>query len=78
MFTKAFWVDAGERTVRTVAQTLLALLTGSATDLIHTQWTTDLSLAGMAGVLSLLTSLIATGVGVSGTASLIAKKAPVK
>jgi hypothetical protein len=71
MWTKRFWVDAGERAVRTFAQSLLALLTGSATDLIHTAWPADLSIAAMATVLSLLTSIVASGVGSSTSAALI-------
>ena len=71
MFTKKFWLDAVERAVRTVAQAEVALLGANGADLIHTNWGGNLSVAAGAGVLSLLTSLIATGVGSNTSAALV-------
>lgn len=52
---------AGERAVKTFAQALLALLGADTTGIVHAAWTTALSVAGMAAVLSLLTSLASLG-----------------
>lgn len=71
----AFWVDALERAVRTFAQSLLALAVGAGTDLVHTNWLAFLSVAGMAAVASLLTSIVATGVGDKTSAALVAAPA---
>lgn len=58
--SKAFWIGAGERAVKTVAQAGIALLTAAGTDLLHVNWTQGAAVALGAGVLSVLTSL-ATG-----------------
>jgi hypothetical protein len=54
-----FFEAAGERAVKTFAQTLIAVLTLSSApiDVMHTAWQGDLSLAVGATLLSLLTSL---------------------
>jgi len=46
-----------ERAVKTFAQTLAALLTAAGTGLLDSAWTTDLSVAGMASLLSVLTTI---------------------
>lgn len=60
MWTRAFWAALAERTVRTIAQALAAVLIAAGTGLLDTDWLTAGSVALMAGVLSALTS-IATG-----------------
>lgn len=71
MWTIAFWKDAVERAVRTVAQAWVAVLVAAGTGLLDTDWLAGLSMAGMAGLLSLLTSLGGEAlINPSGTASL--------
>lgn len=57
IWTRAFWKAATERAVKTAAQTEAALLTANGTGLLDADWITGLSVAGMAGVISLLTSI---------------------
>lgn len=61
MFTAPFWKAAGERAIRTVAQTLLALwLVGDvAFNAVAVDWGQALGVGAGAGILSLLTSLTA-------------------
>lgn len=63
MFTKKFWRLAGERAIKSFAQSLAALLGASGLGLLDAPWLTLMSLAGMAGLLSVLTSLASTQVG---------------
>lgn len=63
MFTAAFFRALLERAVKTFAQSLVALLVASGTDLIHTNWGQNLSVAGMASLLSVLTSIASGGTG---------------
>lgn len=71
MFTRIFWLDAGERAARTAAQTALGLLVGSATGLLGLDWLSTGSTVATAVVASLLTSLISVKAGDSGTASFL-------
>ena len=68
LWTAAFWKAAGERAVKTFAQTLAALLVADGTDLLTTDWAARASVAGMAALVSVLTSVAsdaATGDGPS-------------
>lgn len=68
IFTAAFWSAAFERAVKTFAQAEAALLLAAGTGILDTDWTTSLSVSGMAGVISVLTSVgsdVATGSGPS-------------
>lgn len=69
--TKAFWADALERAVRTVAQAWLAVLTISGTTLLNADLKAMAAVGGTAGVVSLLMSIVASGNGNS--ASFIGK-----
>lgn len=60
MFTVKFWKDAGERAVRAFASALLAVAGVSVTSLASIPWEADLSAAGGAAVISLLTSIVAS------------------
>ncbi|QIK63188.1 holin [Leucobacter viscericola] len=71
MFTKLFWKDAGERAVKTFAQAAVALLTAGATGLLGIDWPQLLSVAGLAALVSILTSVGSDSVGDRGTASLL-------
>lgn len=52
-----FWAAAAERAVKTLAQTLAALLVADGTDVLNTAWSSRLSVALMAAIVSLLTSV---------------------
>ncbi len=71
MFTKHFWLDAGERAVKTFAQASVALLTAGGVGLIGIDWLEVASVAGLAALVSVLTSVASTGRGDPETASLL-------
>lgn len=52
-----------ERAVKTFCQALVAVLGAGATDLLSVGWGQALSVAGMAAVLSVLTSVASAGFG---------------
>lgn len=66
MFTKKFAKAAAERAVKTFAQSLAALLAAGGTGVLQVDWTQDLSIAGLAGVVSLLTSVASGAITGSG------------
>jgi hypothetical protein len=57
IFTKAFAKAAGERAIKTVAQTGASLIVAAGVGLLDADWVAIGSVAGMAGVVSLLTSV---------------------
>lgn len=66
--SKAFWKAAAERAVKTVAQSAVALIAANATGLLDIDWVQLGSVAGLAGLVSILTSIgsdAATGNGPS-------------
>ncbi len=71
--SKKFWADAVERAVRTVAQAALSVLTIGGTGLLDTDWVGIASAAGLAGLISILMSITASGSGSSNDASFIKK-----
>lgn len=79
MFSRAWLLDSSERALRTFAQILLTLWGFGATglNLFAVDWKAALEVAVSAAVLSLLTSVSATGVGESTSASLVRSVAPV-
>lgn len=61
---KVFWYDAIERSIKTVAQTMVALLTADGVlNLFTVNWKEMLSVAGLAGLVSVLTSVASAGSG---------------
>lgn len=59
-----FWKDAIERSVKTIAQTLVALLTADGImDILAVDWGQIASIAGLAGLISILTSVASAGTG---------------
>ena len=74
MRNKSFWIDAAERTIRTIAQSLLALMGTDALGIVGLDWMQMGSVAIGAGLMSLLTSIVATGIGDKGTAELVRKR----
>lgn len=61
MFSKAFLKGAAERALKTFAQALVAYLTAGATGIVDVDWGRAASIAGLATVLSVLTSIISSG-----------------
>lgn len=55
--TREFWAGTAERAIKTFAQALLGVLTGGASGLLDVDWVAALSVAGLAAVGSVLTSL---------------------
>jgi hypothetical protein len=71
MFTKPFLKDMVERAIKTIAQTMVAMLTAGATGLLDVDYVNVLSVAGLAGVVSILTSIGSSTVGNTNSASLV-------
>ena len=66
--SKAFWAAAGERAVKTFAQTAVSLLVVGATGVLDVDWQAVGSASALAALVSLLTSIgsdAATGDGPS-------------
>jgi hypothetical protein len=78
MWTRAFWVAAGERAIRAAAATVLSALVvaDGLLDAFAVDWTAAAGIAGGGAVVSLLTSLTAGAVlGPPGSPSLVADPA---
>ena len=65
VFTKEFWSYAGERAIKTVAQAALAVIGTGAVGILAVDWQGVVSVAVMAGVVSVLTSITSHGSNVS-------------
>ena len=63
MWSAKFWRDASERTVRTMAQTLLALLGNEMLNVVALDWGQIVSITIGAGLIAVCTAIVATGVG---------------
>ncbi len=72
MWTAAFWKDAAERAVKTLAQTLISVLVvgGVVLNIFAVDWVNALGIGLGAMVVSLLTSFLSSFVGSSDSASL--------
>ena len=55
---KRFWEYAGERYIKTVAQTALATMSVGAVGIFDVDWVNVASVAALSGVMSLLTSVL--------------------
>ena len=71
MRSKKFWADAAERAVRTFAQALVAALTAGFVFTDAAAWGAALLTAAIAALVSLLTSVAASGVGDPSSPSLL-------
>jgi hypothetical protein len=71
MLSATFWKSTVERSIRTAAQVLLGFLVVGKTGILDVDWEQALSVTGVAVIASILTSVVATGVGDKGTASLV-------
>lgn len=73
MFTKTFVKDTAERAVKTFAQSAVAVLTAGATGVLDVDWLNLLSVALLATLISVLTSIGSGKVG-DDTASFVKLK----
>lgn len=71
MFTKTFWKDALERAIKTTAQALIALWATGATGVLDIDWVNAFSVAGLAFLTSILTSVVGVNVGDKDSASFV-------
>lgn len=55
---KKYWDYAGERSIKTVAQTALATIGVGAAGILDVDWANIASVAALAGIMSLLTSVL--------------------
>jgi hypothetical protein len=69
MFTIEFLKAAGERAIRTFAQTLLAVIGVTGIGFGDVDWVAAFSVAGVATIASILTSVLASATGESSTPS---------
>jgi len=53
-----FWAYAGERSIKTIAQTALATMSVGAVGIFDVDWVNVASVAALSGVMSLLTSVL--------------------
>jgi hypothetical protein len=60
---KTFWLDTFDRAVATVAQAAVATLTAGVTGILEVDWAQAASVAGLAGAVSVLTSIAFRGNG---------------
>ncbi len=63
MFDIRFWKAAGERAVKTFAQTLVALIGTGAVGIMSLDWPQMLSISATATLLSVLTSVASANFG---------------
>lgn len=57
IFTKTFWAYAGERAIKTVAQTAIAVIGTGMTGILAVDWQGVVSASLLAGLVSVLTSV---------------------
>lgn len=55
--SKLFWADAIERSIKTIAQSMVAMLGAGTMGLLDVNWTNLLSVSLLAGLVSVLTSV---------------------
>lgn len=76
--TGVFWADALERAVKTIAQTVLALLASNQLEFFNIDWKSMISAGVLAGLVSILTSIVSAGVTPGNSASLVVDNVEVK
>lgn len=59
--SRKFWIDTLDRSVATVAQAVIAVLTAGVTGILEVDWIQVASIGGLAGVVSVLTSVAFRG-----------------
>lgn len=63
MWEGKFWKATAERAIRTAAQAILALLGTDVAGILQVDWVQTVSVAALAAFLSVMMSIVATGVG---------------
>jgi hypothetical protein len=63
MWEGKFWKGTLERAIRTAAQAVIALLSTDVAGILTVDWVQTASVAAMAAFMSVLMSIVATGVG---------------
>src|SRR5262245_32393781 len=71
LITGSFWAQAAERAVKTFAQAAIALLTGEGLGLLSVNWQNVLSVAGLAALVSVLTSVSSGPFSQNGSPNLV-------
>lgn len=71
LLTGTFWLDALERAVKTAAQTVLGLIGTNAATAVSLDWQQIGVATAFTAGLSVLTSIVSSGIGEPGTASLL-------
>ena len=71
LFTLTFWLDAAERAIKTAAQTVLGLIGSNVVDVTSLDWQEIGIATAFTTGLSVLTSIVSSGIGEPGTASLL-------
>jgi len=69
--TREFWIQTAERAVRTWAQAFLALAGAAAFDVLTADWQALVGVSTGAALLSVATSIVASGVWDKGSPSLV-------
>lgn len=72
MFTTSFWRQALERAIKTFAQAAIAVLSVDGLGLLTVDWLAVGSVAGLAAVVSVLTSIATSGFGQPDSPSMVA------
>ena len=68
LWSAPFWLAALERSIKTIAQTAAALLVAAGSGILDADWIAVISVAAMAGLVSILTS-VGTGLATDGSPS---------
>lgn len=71
LFTATFWLDTLERGIKTAAQTVLGLVGTNVVDVTSLDWTEVGIATAFTTGLSVLTSIVSSGIGEPGTASVL-------
>lgn len=71
LFTRLFWRDVLERSVKSFAGGMLSFLTVAGVTVIHVEWVPALASGATAALVSVLMSLVSLPVAGNGTASLV-------
>jgi hypothetical protein len=77
LVTGSFWSQTVERAVKTFAQAAVALLTGDGLGLLSVDWQNVASVAGLAALVSVLTSVGSGQISRNGTPNLVQPRAKV-
>lgn len=77
MWTVLFWKAVAERAIKTFAQGAVALLVGDGIGITDVNWATVASVAGLAAIASVLTSVASAG-ATDGSPSLTTEKLTAK